>query len=245
MLDLQPFDPEDGDSEPFVLPILPPAESPESALSLQSYDITQSVAAHLLTLSQASRAVPPDLVASGPSPNQDGQALTYISPIAVGSPHDYAEDGIFIPGSSYLELHSTLRSHIFDTTRSAAPTRRGTPELNENVNLEITLEGSGSEKLQQIATPTWSPGLTDLTQQEEYELWKNWTDEVATWVRIAASTKRQSFAHSNSSTSSTMSVISGASCRCSRRVTLTYATPFWLFPPGSWSANINGPLQGA
>lgn len=37
-------------------------------------------------------------------------------------------DGIFLPGSAYQELHSTLRDHLIYTARSNAPTRHGTPE---------------------------------------------------------------------------------------------------------------------
>jgi hypothetical protein len=37
-------------------------------------------------------------------------------------------DGVFLPGSAYQELHSTLRDHLIYTARSNAPTRHGTPE---------------------------------------------------------------------------------------------------------------------
>ena len=40
------------------------------------------------------------------------------------------EDGIFLPGSQYLELHAELRSKLFDTAHSVEPSRRGSPDPN-------------------------------------------------------------------------------------------------------------------
>ncbi|KAF2492524.1 hypothetical protein BU16DRAFT_465941 [Lophium mytilinum] len=96
------------------------------------------------------------------------------------------EDGLFIPGSTYLELHSTLRTHIINTARSNAPSRHVSPGLESVTHAH--------------SAPTWNPSrrssatLPDLQPQngiykavdlpplEEYELWKNWIDEVAPWL---------------------------------------------------------------
>lgn len=102
-----------------------------------------------------------------------------------------ASDGIFLPGSAYLEFHSTLRNHTFQAARSTFPSRCGTPERpptrhvqdNEGQSdLPGDEETEGSREGTAVsAVPT--PSFVELTQQQEFELWKNWVDEIAPWVR--------------------------------------------------------------
>jgi len=44
------------------------------------------------------------------------------------SPEFMVDDGIFLPGSTYQELHNTLRNHVFHTARSKPPSRHRSPE---------------------------------------------------------------------------------------------------------------------
>ncbi|KFY98991.1 hypothetical protein V498_01090 [Pseudogymnoascus sp. VKM F-4517 (FW-2822)] len=96
------------------------------------------------------------------------------------SPH-----GIFLPGSAYRELHTTLRNHIIHTARSNAPTTYGTPEHQPNIGFisqdAVVSQGNG---------PAFDISLSDseshkppeLTAYREYILWKNYIDELAPWL---------------------------------------------------------------
>lgn len=99
------------------------------------------------------------------------------------------QDGIFLPGSTYQELHSTLRDHLIYTARSNVQTRSGTPEehlpgmsifekdnCNPNGGEDMTRSVAEPGSVRSIRTP-------EITPQREYILWKTWIDEVAPWVR--------------------------------------------------------------
>jgi hypothetical protein len=94
------------------------------------------------------------------------------------------DDGIFLRGSAYQELHATLRNHIFDVLQQGNGT--GTPETtNSSSSISRGIDQSiDSSTRQQAETNTQS--RPHLTQQQEYELWKNYTDEVAPWVRFSS-----------------------------------------------------------
>lgn len=85
------------------------------------------------------------------------------------------EDGIFLPGSEYQQLHAALRSRIIDTARSTAPSRLATPEpADERPSLQRsdTAETEDEE----------SRALAHLSAEEEYFLWQNYIDEAAPWM---------------------------------------------------------------
>ncbi|KAF5620004.1 regulatory for the arginine catabolic pathway [Fusarium sp. NRRL 52700] len=103
----------------------------------------------------------------------------YIDQMQAFTPEGISEDGIFLPGSAYHELHSTLRNHLIQETRSIAPTRSTTPH--------IEVESSGGVSLQEtdvtIPIQEFQPPQTPLlSQQEECSLWKNYFDEIAPWL---------------------------------------------------------------
>jgi hypothetical protein len=85
------------------------------------------------------------------------------------------EDGIFLPGSQYLELHAELRSRLFDTAQSVEPSRRG------------SLDPTGP--LFQTP-PAIEPGIVEedprrlaqLSPEQEYTLWQVYITEVAPWI---------------------------------------------------------------
>ncbi|EGP87199.1 unnamed protein product [Zymoseptoria tritici ST99CH_1A5] len=79
------------------------------------------------------------------------------------------EDGIFLPGSQYQELHATLRSRIIDTARSTVPSRMHSPEPHP-VHVEVDFDDEESRR------------LAHLSPEYEYELWQNYIEEVASWL---------------------------------------------------------------
>ncbi|PQE08086.1 c6 transcription factor protein [Rutstroemia sp. NJR-2017a BVV2] len=98
------------------------------------------------------------------------------------------QDGIFLPGSAYQELHSTLRDHLIYTARSNAPTRYGTPEVQQpdmgffergppKVPSDSVVSGAVSDP-----ESSRSSKPPEITPQREYILWKTWIDEVAPWL---------------------------------------------------------------
>jgi len=167
--------------------------------SAKSTTLTESAAADLLAL----RYLPSHTV-QNPSPSSvpgdpaslEMQLDTSVSPFQpdydqnapLGSDIFGERDGIFLPGSAYQELHSTLRNHLISTARSNVPTRPGTPEsqqpdvtLLERCADRLNTDGtelrteSDPESLRSSKPPEISPG-------REYVLWKTWIDEVAPWV---------------------------------------------------------------
>lgn len=82
------------------------------------------------------------------------------------------EDGIFLPGSQYQELHATLRSRLMDTARSTVPSRMGSPELPlyPPETEAFPLDNSEDEEF---------GGLAQLSLEREFVLWQNYIDEVA------------------------------------------------------------------
>lgn len=94
--------------------------------------------------------------------------FTFLSPNLSDS---VLEDGIFLPGSHFQELHAQLRSRIFDTARSAFPSRFGTPEIFPEPASELPLEDDEESRR-----------LAHLSPEQEYRLWDNYINEVASWV---------------------------------------------------------------
>ncbi|KAH8894397.1 hypothetical protein GQ53DRAFT_717123 [Thozetella sp. PMI_491] len=125
-----------------------------------------------------------------PSP----QAMSDIHGTAGISPEQsFAEDGIFLPGSAYLELHSVLRSHIFDTARSNYPSRLTTPSLISSHNEDPVAASTDVQRAAHTASFTGqaeqnelsssaTPTSIELTKEEEYTLWKNWVEEISPWL---------------------------------------------------------------
>jgi len=115
--------------------------------------------------------------------------MNYQDDVSLRSSMFGERDGIFLPGSAYQELHSTLRNHLISTARSNAPTRLGTPEQDHvpvplgrsdfrlNVDAPDSRIESDPESVQSSKAPEISP-------HREYVLWKTWIDEVAPWVSL-------------------------------------------------------------
>lgn len=225
--------------QPLTCPIIPSSRGQANAISPQSCHTTHSVVTGLSALSQASQAVPRvtqnTLLPAHFHDDLLQPALDYIPSSTSASPRECLDDGIFKPGSSYLELHSTLRNRIFETARSAAPTRSPSPEAhvdernfqrgNEQQNVHMHLTSSA----QQDMTVTSTPNAAELTSQEGYELWKNWTDEVAPWVSNSFCLVSLIHLTQRSSTNSTINVISGGNFLLLQNIILIFDFQSWLF----------------
>lgn len=103
---------------------------------------------------------------------------------------DPLHDGIFFPGSAYLELHSVLKEHILETARSTCSSGPTTPRSStrigqaDDVDIPDIYEQMPCtlQPVQQVSSPRSSP-LSELTPKQECMLWENWVNEVAPWVR--------------------------------------------------------------
>lgn len=102
------------------------------------------------------------------------------------SPELMADDGIFLPGSIYQEFHKALRNSMFHTARSVPVTRQPSPER--------PLDGA-PEPWSHVPPQNTQPGPVlnlpdsdgprtppELTQEQEYVLWKNWIEEISAWL---------------------------------------------------------------
>lgn len=174
----------------------PDHDSPASVNTSHSYDMIQSAAVQLLDLTRMMDPRPTQAqLASQLLPSTPQGAIGDIPEIAGITPEQlFADDGIFLPGSAYLELHSALRHHIFDTARSTYPSRSTTPDpgpyhvddemlgVNPPQPHSTTSYANQTEHLQAAQPSDTTPITIELTKQEEYVLWKNWVDEIALWV---------------------------------------------------------------
>jgi len=94
------------------------------------------------------------------------------------------EDGIFLPGSTYQELHATLRNHVIHAARSEYPSRRGSlVDTGYQQWPDSHFEEQDLAELDQGASTILElkiPGCT--VRNLEYILWKNYIEEMASWV---------------------------------------------------------------
>ncbi|CAH0051682.1 unnamed protein product [Clonostachys solani] len=92
------------------------------------------------------------------------------------------DDGIFLPGTAYHELHSTLRSHLIQEVKSNDPTRPPSP-LPALEELDTISEGV-DDIVDDLSTAEHTLISRDriLQREEEVLLWRNWFDEIAPWL---------------------------------------------------------------
>jgi len=106
----------------------------------------------------------------------------------------YLDDSVFLPGSAYLDAHSTFRSHLIQEVRSNVPTREVTPDAARVGQGWRGVQENYAEDAARHVTET-SLDTTSINEQEaanipqpqlspedDFELWKNWLDEVAPWI---------------------------------------------------------------
>ncbi|KAF4459372.1 regulatory for the arginine catabolic pathway [Fusarium albosuccineum] len=145
---------------------------------------TESAVADLLYFSQSGQAATAQhhaRVEIDPALVSMDMEYPYIEQIQAFTPEGMSEDGIFLPGSAYHELHSTLRQHLIQETRSAVPTRSVTPRLeDDSVNGSSTMDET--EVTLQVSDFQPSAQTPLLSDEAECALWKNYFDEIAPWL---------------------------------------------------------------
>lgn len=96
------------------------------------------------------------------------------------------EDGIFLPGTAYHELHSTLRQHLIQEVRSNVSTRPATPRIDgDRPDIQIGQDIGNDKSLENASENLPVAGEVEqpiLSKEEECNLWRNWFDEVAPWL---------------------------------------------------------------
>lgn len=116
------------------------------------------------------------------------QASLPVDQIMIDSPDVYAT---YYPDPVYQELHGLLHSHILETARNTGFTRQGTPNPPARETSPIRQNSSPLSDRDREAGPMQcsemsnvSPKGTRMTVRRELELWQNYLDEVAVWVRM-------------------------------------------------------------
>ena len=100
---------------------------------------------------------------------------SFVSPQTSDTAFD---DGIFLPGSQYQELHATLRSRLFDTARSTGPSRIGSPGSTEDAVDDVNISAAAVPP----EDDDESRRLAHLTPEQEFLLWQNYINEVSLWL---------------------------------------------------------------
>lgn len=105
------------------------------------------------------------------------------------SPDMLTDDGIFMPGSTYQELHATLRDHVFHTAQSQDPSFQPSPlRIEGATHDQIAIDLEPGQQSTAIYETTRENGdelpeaAVFLEPDQEYLLWKNWVDEIADWL---------------------------------------------------------------
>ena len=100
------------------------------------------------------------------------------------SPDMLTDDGMFIPGSTYQELHTTLRHHVFNIARSQEPSRQPSP--SRELDGVRVVDGAQLGPVQAAQIHSSQDDLIEaealLDADQEYLLWKNWVTEIADWL---------------------------------------------------------------
>lgn len=149
---------------------------------------TDSAVASLLYLSQGGRPFPPDTNTQLPVPeiSLDLTPQYMDEPFRPFTPDGGTfDDGIFLPGSTYHELHSTLRNNLFQEVRSNVPSRHGTPIADGFSGDTDAINSSGmTSRLYPLSEGHLLEDQTSslLTKEDECTLWRNWFDEIAPWL---------------------------------------------------------------
>lgn len=128
----------------------------------------EHAASNLLSLGQTSPFTTSTIGSDG-SPEVSN--YPHLPPASAAEMTDALNGDIFRPGSTYLNLHSTLRHHIVQESRSMGPSRADSPY--EDYDDDDSAVGAGSEEGADFS----------LTEEQEWVLWVNWLDEVAPGVR--------------------------------------------------------------
>ncbi|GFF58016.1 hypothetical protein IFM46972_10976 [Aspergillus udagawae] len=130
----------------------------------------------------------PALLAPGPDLDANTSPLLQRFPECWDSTDMSHEDGVFQPGSGYLELHSTLRNHLMQEARSRYPSRRNSTDIPGPARMTLGHDGFTTVPILQLRDYEDYSQISndqipvDLPKDVEYVLWKNWLEEIAPWL---------------------------------------------------------------
>lgn len=128
---------------------------------------TEHAASQLLSLGQMSPSLPSPVLKH----TSAGTLRQTFPPHTPLTEPDSGGDGLFIEGSAYLDLHSTLRHSLIQESLSAEPTRCATPSSQSDGGVAGDSYEHGGDEPDFI-----------LTKEQEGILWVNWLEEVAPGV---------------------------------------------------------------
>lgn len=91
---------------------------------------------------------------------------------------------IFLPGSAYEALHTTLRNRQLWTARPDVPSRRSSRGSISQVHTPTDYSGSDSHsRTGREHQPSKVGRYFELSPEREHFLWQNYLDEICSWVR--------------------------------------------------------------
>jgi hypothetical protein len=97
-------------------------------------------------------------------------------------PADFNND-VFLPGSAYEALHTTLRNRQLWTARPDVPIRRTSGGSIPRVRTPSTFSDADSFTRAERRSQRSRPGrFFELTPEREHILWQNYLDEICSWV---------------------------------------------------------------
>lgn len=159
-----------------------------TAAELEALDYLTSQPAHVGPFSSATNQGHP---LSWVSPDGHDCMLPHLGQVIIDSPNVYS---MYYPNAAYQELHKTLHHHILEIAKITGSTRHGTPEPLLRATLSTRSDDRVNPNprrvlgpLQSSALANGSPSSIKMTVRRELELWKNYLDEIAVWVRIFTS----------------------------------------------------------
>ncbi|EUC43749.1 hypothetical protein COCMIDRAFT_6844 [Bipolaris oryzae ATCC 44560] len=115
--------------------------------------------------------------------------VTCNSPVVAAHP----DNTIFLPGSAYLDAHTVFRSHLKQKARSSDDTPEASRDSSRDTHIwpvDTDFDTVAKRRATQIPFDTVIGGdssrpqlpVFQLSAEEEFELWKNWLDEIAPWI---------------------------------------------------------------
>lgn len=157
----QPSLPDDVSSHPYL------NSSPE-------YVIDDLTALRGLTHTTQFHSSVTDSYQAGPSPLFDHSAFS--------DPTDFAND-VFLPGSAYEALHTTLRNRQLWTARPDIPSRRSSCGSVPRVRTPSDFGDADTFIRAERATRrSRSCKIFELSSEREHILWQNYLNEICSWV---------------------------------------------------------------
>ena len=111
-----------------------------------------------------------------------GSYQTVPSPLfnhnVFSDPADLVND-VFLPGSAYEALHTTLRNRQLWTARPDIPSRRSSQDSVSPVHTPIAFSDVGS-----FSRTQREPRRFELSPEREHVLWENYLNEICSWVSL-------------------------------------------------------------